>query len=91
MNDVKMGLSVIGVIIFLSFCFVSGIQCVRLLVNPQIKVLINKEIVFIGNNACVDVASLGANTALTINSGFLCLFPKASYAEKSIQIFPVNK
>jgi hypothetical protein len=54
--------------------------------NVPVIVKVNDKIVYSGTSGCVYVKSSGDTTFVTINGGFLCLFPKEYYVGRGIKM-----
>ena len=68
------------------FILVALIQGPRVLLNPTVGIIRQGQVIYTGNNACIDVVSGGDTTKIDINGGFLCMFPKETILGKDIEI-----
>lgn len=54
--------------------------------NYPIEITKDGVIIYDGIKSCVDIDSSGDTTTISINKGFLCLFPKATIVGKNIEV-----
>ena len=64
----------------------SGVISNRLLNNVPVVAKVNGVEVYRGTSACIDIASSGGTTKLTIKHLPLCRFPKAIYASDNVSV-----
>lgn len=84
-KDIAVTVLSIVVLMVLSVILVIAIN-VHFFDNVPIKVWINKELVYEGISAGVDVKSSGDNTKVKIYKGFLYMFPDKYFVAKDVVI-----
>ena len=85
------GGTIVGIIIIvfmMVFAAVLTTQYVGISYIENIPVIVtqNGEKIYEGINGCIEVISGGDTTQVKVNSGFLCMFPKAVYVGTDITV-----
>jgi hypothetical protein len=81
---IKMVSITVVVIIFLMLLLCSfEINCVN---TVPVKVYIDGNLVYEGKSGCVSVNSAGRTTAVTVEGGFLCMWPIKEYVSDNVHI-----
>ena len=59
--------------------------------NYPIEVTQEGVQIYSGTRACIDVQSSGDTTTIKVSKGYLCLFPKAVYTGRNIEVKPIEE
>ena len=87
MNDtleIILGIIGIGLITILLIWLIIGISFH--FNNYPIEVTQEGVQIYSGTRACIDVESSGDTTTIKVSKGYLCLFPKAVYTGRNIEV-----
>lgn len=83
------GFFAIIIVILLAFGLFFLVNVISMAVQPNVEVFVNKELIYKGTNACVDVISSGDTT--TVNtSKFCCMMPDKTYTSKDVVVRTVD-
>lgn len=78
---------ILGIIIGITLIIFGFRSCDINVVNVvPIKAYVDNKLVYEGKSGCLSVASTGRTTALTVNGGFLCLYPQKEYVSDNVHI-----